>query len=110
MFGDRRKHKRVPISRAAKFVSDAGELPHDCIITDLSEDGARLFSETAAIPDRFHLLISGETSTRQECRVVWRLGGEIGVAFVSHEQDQERARTVKELQVEARNLLRQQAD
>ena len=52
------------------------------MITDISKDGARLFADGVEVPDQFHLLISGEKGERKECRVVWRLGGEIGVTFV----------------------------
>ncbi len=52
------------------------------MITDISEHGARLFSEIE-MPERFTLALTGECKgIRHECRVVWRLGGELGVAFV----------------------------
>jgi hypothetical protein len=79
---DRRKHRRHIINRIAKFQTDAGALPRDCMITDISKQGARLFADGIEVPDQFHLLISGEKGERKECRVVWRLGGEIGVTFV----------------------------
>jgi hypothetical protein len=82
MISDRRKHKRYTINRIAKFQTDSGALPRDCMITDISQDGARLFADGIEIPDQFQLLISGEKGDRRECRVVWRLGGEIGVTFV----------------------------
>ena len=55
------------------------------MITDISKQGARLFADGVEVPDRFHLLISGDVGSRRECRVVWRLGGEIGVTFVGPE-------------------------
>jgi hypothetical protein len=81
MVNERRKFRRYAINRIAKFQADAGTLPRDCMITDISRDGARLFAEDIAVPDEFHLLISGEGGVRRECRVIWRLGGEIGVSF-----------------------------
>jgi hypothetical protein len=81
-FDDRRKHRRYTINRIAKFQTDFGALPRDCMITDISEDGARLFAEYNDVPDQFHPVISGDSDMRRECRVVWRLGGEIGVSFV----------------------------
>jgi len=51
------------------------------MITDISEAGARLFSE-ADLPQRFTLSVSGDAGyARRDCRVVWRLGGEFGVEF-----------------------------
>ena len=82
MLDERRQHRRYTINRIAKFQTDATALPRDCMIMDISNHGARLFADGIEVPDQFHLLISGEKGDRKECRVVWRLGGEIGVTFV----------------------------
>ena len=82
MLSERRKHQRHSINRIAKYRSDIGALPRDCMITDISNVGARLFLDGVEIPDQFHLVISGEEGIQHECRVVWRLGGEVGVTFV----------------------------
>jgi hypothetical protein len=82
MSDERRRHRRYAINRIAKLQADATTLPRDCMITDISKEGARLFADGIDVPDQFHLLISGEKGDRKECRVVWRLGGEIGVTFV----------------------------
>ena len=82
MTSERRKHRRYIINRVAKFHTDAGSLPRDCMITDISQEGARLFADAIEVPDQFHLIISGDSDARRECRVIWRLGGEIGVSFV----------------------------
>jgi len=107
MFAERRRHKRQAINRIAKIVTDSGALPRDCTITDISESGARLFTEASDIPDNFQLLISGEAPIRQACCVVWRLGGEVGVTFVTKEQEQERQNAMKALQAQARDVFRQ---
>ncbi len=86
MSTERRQHRRYTINRIAKFQTDAYSLPRDCMITDISKHGARLFADGIEIPDQFHLLISGENGGRHECRVVWRLGGEIGVTFIGPER------------------------
>lgn len=82
MIKERRLHPRQAINRVAKFQSGIGSLPRDCFVTDLSERGARLYAEGVEIPDQFVLSMTGEASIRKECRVVWRLGGELGVEFV----------------------------
>ena len=52
------------------------------MVTDISDTGARLYSEID-MPPTFTLVVSGEGfRLRQECRVVWRLGGELGVEFI----------------------------
>lgn len=81
MFTERRKVPRRAINRVAQFNSDVGSLPRSCMITDISEGGARLYSETD-LPQKFTLSVSGDGGgTRRDCRVVWRLGGEFGVEF-----------------------------
>jgi hypothetical protein len=81
MFGDRRKHQRYIINRVAKWQLELGTLPRDCMISDISDRGARLFIEGVEAPDQFYLLIDGSHNRREECHVVWRLGGEVGVTF-----------------------------
>jgi hypothetical protein len=86
MPNERRQHRRYAINRIAKFQADAYSLPRDCMITDMSKQGARLFADGVEVPDQFDLLISGDKGVRRGCQVVWRLGGEIGVAFVGPER------------------------
>jgi PilZ domain len=81
MLGERRRDQRRSINRTAKFSTDSGALPRDCMITDISKLGARIFADEVDVPDRFMLSISGDEAIRRECKVVWRLGGEIGVEF-----------------------------
>jgi len=102
MFGEKRKHQRYVINRAAKYQTDSGTLPRDCMITDISERGARLFITDAEVPDQFYLTISGEKLVRQDCCVVWRLGHEIGVKFVTDERNKERAEAISRLRSQAR--------
>ena len=82
MLSDRRSARRYTINRIAKFQPDAYTLPRDCMISDISDRGARLFAEGVDIPDEFHLLISdNDRGLRRACKVVWRLGYELGVQF-----------------------------
>jgi hypothetical protein len=79
---ERRLTPRRPINRIAKFHSGLGSLPRECMVTDISDRGARLYSE-AEVPEQFTLSLSGDgVDVRQECRVIWRLGGELGVEFI----------------------------
>jgi len=82
MPAERRGAARQAINRRAQYVPVAGALPRDCMVVDLSDTGARLYVETP-LPEVFVLLIEGERERiERDCRVVWRLGGEAGVAFV----------------------------
>jgi len=77
---ERRRHERHNVDRVAKIQS-TGSLPRDCLLTDISDGGARLYAEGIVVPDHFVLLLTGSQTVRRECRVVWRLGNEIGVEF-----------------------------
>jgi len=80
---DRRKSPRRAISRRAK-IEFAGGLPsRDCLVTDISDGGVRIFVEGGNVPDRFVLWFSdGDDSERpRACSVVWRLGPEVGAQF-----------------------------
>ncbi len=80
---ERRKAPRRVINRMAEFQAGMGSLPRTCMITNISDTGARLFTEILDIPERFTLSVSGDAGvTRHECRLVWRLGGELGVEFL----------------------------
>jgi hypothetical protein len=51
------------------------------MITDISDGGARLYSEFD-MPEKFTLSVSSDRGDRRrDCRVVWRLGHELGVEF-----------------------------
>jgi uncharacterized protein YceH (UPF0502 family) len=53
----------------------------DCMIRDLSEDGARVaLSDTVALPEMIELDIP-QRELRRRARVVWRRNGEIGLCF-----------------------------
>lgn len=105
MFGERRKHPRQVINRLARLQSDNGSLPGDCLITDMSSSGARLFFE-GGCPDRFFLVISGERPIREECQVIWRLGGEIGVQFVTGQRERQLQSVAESLRAEASKTLK----
>lgn len=81
VFTERRRATRHKLNRVAQFQSEVSPLPRTCMVTDISDSGARLYSDIE-MPPVFTLSVSGEdTQLRRECRVVWRLGGELGVEF-----------------------------
>ena len=78
---ERRSIARRVINRVAQYHCGMGALPRTCMVTDISAGGARLYSEID-MPDIFTLAVTVEDAEmRRDCRVVWRLGGEIGVTF-----------------------------
>jgi len=81
MRSDKRKSRRRPIRYSAWMTLENDKL-HGCVLSDVSDTGARLdVEDSQAVPDHFMLLLSGTGSARRSCRVIWRQPGQIGVAF-----------------------------
>ena len=58
----------------------------DCLIRDLSEQGARIiFSDAVNVPDVVDLYIPQKEQTLR-AHVIWRHGQEVGTAFAQHLQ------------------------
>jgi len=78
---DKRKSRRRPLRYSAWVALDNDAL-HGCVLSDISDTGARLDVEDAnVLPERFMLLLSGKGSARRSCRVIWRGPAQLGVAF-----------------------------
>jgi hypothetical protein len=75
------------------------------MITDFSEEGARIFVHDAVLPDKFYLLISGDRTAQETCQVAWRLGDEVGVRFITERPSRERLQLVERLRTQAKQLL-----
>ena len=75
---ERRKEPRLVVNRTTTWRAERGS-PRQCLITNISADGARLFTEDT-VPEQFELVIADNVVRR--CQVMWRLGGEIGVRFL----------------------------
>ena len=83
MFKERRKSLRRVVNRMAQFHSEICPTPRTILLTDLSERGARLFTDLE-MPSNFTLLITGDGVNEQhDCRLIWQLGGEIGIEFIT---------------------------
>lgn len=83
-FFERRKSERIAVRTAARIMVPAGA-PIDCIATDVCDGGARIHLRCADLPEVF-LLHFSDSGKRRHCRVVWRHGSEIGVAFTDRIQ------------------------
>jgi hypothetical protein len=67
------------VSRQAKIITGPKAPVIDVTLVDYSAGGACLdFGGQVSIPQRFELLHSG---SHKRCRVVWKRGTRIGVAF-----------------------------
>ena len=81
-FRDQRKAPRYTLERYAKIFSKTASLPRDCLIVDISDSGVRIHAENVEVADEFTIQITGIANGRRECRVIWRLGFEIGAEFI----------------------------
>jgi hypothetical protein len=86
MIKERRTTQRYAVGGVAKIQARANTLPRDCLVTDLSDGGVRLHAEGVEVPDQFVLMFGRDGSVRRDCRVMWRLGHEIGAEFIDGQQ------------------------
>ena len=82
----------------------------DCLVRDLSADGAKLvFSQTATIPDVVDLHIA-QKDQMLRARVQWRAVGEVGVSFETRAAtgtaSEDLAQRVEQLEAEVAGLKR----
>ncbi len=78
-----RLYKRVRptglMSSKAKVIVPSKSTPVECTLVDYSAGGACLeLFPMVALPDRLELVYG---SVRKKCRIVWRRGIRVGVAF-----------------------------
>jgi len=83
---DRRRTQRYAARGAAKIHLSGSPFLRDCLVTDVSDGGVRLYVEGIEVPDEFALYFGDATGERRACRVAWRLGNEIGAQFVDMAQ------------------------
>jgi hypothetical protein len=77
-----RKKPRRQFHYNASLLIEGEKLPCPCAIIDVSESGARLQLEAdCELPERFILLLTKGGEARRHCRLVWRDGLFVGVAF-----------------------------
>src|ERR1700719_4751403 len=78
---DKRRHRRAATAYPATIVHlDDQPLQIECTVIDLSQRGARLSLDPTNVPNEFRLLIAAN-GLRRRCKIVWRRGKEVGVAF-----------------------------
>jgi len=90
MFKERRQSPRYSFNRYARIQAE-GAGTRDCLIVNMSEDGVRLHSELVDSLGDFTLVMTDAKPPRRACRVVWRIGFEIGAKFIDAERETPRA-------------------
>jgi hypothetical protein len=79
---DRRQSERFALRGLAHIRSGAVSLPREVRVTDVSDGGVRLYAEGIEVPPFFIIYFKAPDVRPRECRVVWRLGEEVGAEFV----------------------------
>lgn len=81
VFEDRRHEPRHRVLKGGTLTFNKGYGALECVVRNLSAGGARLqFGDTAAVPPRFFLRVSGE-GAGHPAHIRWRTLTDIGVAF-----------------------------
>lgn len=79
---DLRKNRRQALRYPAWIVLGPEQPPHKCMLSDVSNTGAKIKTEgDLEPPSEFILFLSADGKTRRNCRVVWRDGASLGVEF-----------------------------
>ena len=82
MTGEKRSFQRKSLKYPALLDAGDGKPPRECMLSDVSESGARVVVKVPnEIPDRVILLIGSEGVAPRQCRVAWRDGTELGLEF-----------------------------
>ena len=83
---------------AAWIALKSGEL-HGCVLSDISEIGARIdVEDSKKIPNRFPLFLSRGGAARRICTVVWRKPKQVGVTFAVRLAAVDRANLVPKIE------------
>jgi hypothetical protein len=86
--GESRKSVRRRMHRDAQVVFEGHEQLLDCVVHDISNDGARLsFTAPLAALPRTFILVLLKDNVQRDCEAVWNDRGVVGVKFVSRYLD-----------------------
>jgi len=78
---ERRHSQRARTLRAGKIVFNNKNSVIDCMVRNLSRNGACLLvSSVIGVPSTFDLLVEGECVSRR-CKMVWNNQNRVGVEF-----------------------------
>ena len=92
MSQEKRKSRRKPISYLARLELRPGGKAVGCILSDISDTGARIeVPYPDKVPERFRLWLTESGTARRMCTVVWRQARQIGVKFERALSDTPRA-------------------
>jgi len=86
--GDKRRNLRRAISYPAFIDLGDNVAPRECLLCDVSKEGALLTVEDPkSLPDEFTLALSVGGAARRRCTIAWRSRDQIGVSFSKNFKD-----------------------
>ena len=89
MIKEKRQARRQPL-RYTAWVALTAEQRHGCVVSDVSDSGARIdVQDSKILPDCFILMLTSNGAARRFCRVMWRKPTQVGVQFVQSLADAE---------------------
>jgi hypothetical protein len=111
---DRRAFQRTRTYLGAQVVFNNRFSTVDCLVRNLSGDGAKLtFAGTALIPRTIDVLIRNDGESRH-AKIIWRTESAAGVEFVQAGRDKvvslEAARKIKRLEADVATLAQRVAE
>ena len=77
---ERRRTRRIRTLKAGRIMIGPERYALECIVRNLSPQGALLLVPSIAVPDKFELIFSS-TRAHHDCRVAWRAVDRVGVEF-----------------------------
>ena len=78
---DHRKAQRRHTLKGGRIVFNNGRSTFDCIVRNLSRQGAKLqVGSSVGVPETFELVLPN--THKQPCKVIWRKAKEIGIEFI----------------------------
>ncbi|WP_350333049.1 PilZ domain-containing protein [Coralliovum pocilloporae] len=79
---EQRQGSRRRVLKAAKIVYSNSAFVVDCVMRDVSDQGAKLkVDESVEIPSHFQLYLKADKIV-YDCQRKWRKGSELGVEFI----------------------------
>ena len=79
---DRRKHRRVTLTRPCWLSLADGSTWGQCTLNNISAEGAKVVAPMASeLKDRFEIHFTRDGSVAFGARVIWRNGNQVGVQF-----------------------------
>jgi hypothetical protein len=91
VMSDHRKHPRQLTLQTAKIFIDSHSPAIPCAVLNISDGGACVLLPTKTYVPSFFDMAIDHKNTLYECRVAWRRGDKVGVAFAASKQSDAKA-------------------